>query len=79
MYKYLTSNNTFNYRDALVGMVRKYNNIINSSIKMKPKDAALNKNTIKVYYALYENYKPIYPFYKFDIGDKVRIVKMKDI
>ena len=44
---------------------------------MTPKDAALNKNTTKVYNALYENYKPIYPFYKFDIGDNARIVKKK--
>ena len=58
-------------------MVRKYNNTIHSSIKMKPKDAVLNKNTINVYNVLYENYKPKYPFYKFDIGDKVRIVKKK--
>ena len=62
-------------------MVRKYNNTIHSAIKMKPKDAVLNKNTNKIYNALYENYKLIYPFHKFDIGDnKVRIVKKgKDI
>ena len=77
MYKYLTANNTYNYIDALDKMVKKYNNTIHSSIKMKPKDAVHNKNIIKVYNALYENYKPIYPFYKFDIGDKVRIVKKK--
>ena len=47
-------------------MVSKYNNTIYSAIKMKPKNVALNKNTIKVYNALYENYKPIYPLYKFD-------------
>ena len=29
------------------------------------------------YIILYENYKPQYPFYKFDIGDKVRIIKKK--
>ena len=44
---------------------------------MKPKDAVHNKNTIKVYNALYKNYKPKFPFYKFDIGDKVKIVKNK--
>ena len=42
---------------------------------MKPKDAVHNKNITKVFNALYEDYNPIYPFYKFDIGDKVRIVK----
>ena len=77
MYKYLTANNSYNYIDALDGMIKKYNNTAHSSIKMKPKDAVHNRNTIKVYNALYENYKPQYPFYKFDIGDKVRIVKKK--
>ena len=44
---------------------------------MKPKDTVHKRNTIKVYNALYEKYKPKYPLYKFDIGDKVRIVKRK--
>ena len=44
---------------------------------MKPKDAALKENTVKVYNALYRNYKPIYPYYKFDVGDKVRISRKK--
>ena len=77
MYKYLSANNTYNYIDPLDGMIKKYNSTVHSAIKMKPKDAAHNKNTIKVYNALYENYKPTYPFYKFDIRDKVRIVKKK--
>ena len=51
-------------------MVSKYNNTIHSAIKMKPEDVALNKNTIKLYKAFYGNYKPIYPFFKFDIGIK---------
>ena len=77
MYKYFTANNTYNDIDSLDKMIRKYNNTIHSSIKMKPKDAVHNKNTIKVYNALYGNYKAIYPFFKFDIGDKVRISKKK--
>ena len=44
---------------------------------MKPKDAVHNKNITKVFNALYKDNEPIYPFYKFDIGDKVRIVKKK--
>ena len=77
MYKYLTANNTHKYIDALDGMIKKYNNTIHSSIKMKPKDAVHNKNITKVFNALYKNNDPIYPFYKFDVGDKVRIVKKK--
>ena len=79
MCKYLTANNTYNYINALDGMIKKYNNTVHSAIKMKPKNAVHNKNIIKVYNALNENYRPTYPFYKFDIGDKVRIDKRKDI
>ena len=64
MFKYLTANNTFNYIDALDKMIKKYNNTVHSSIKMKPKDAVQNRNIIIVYSALYENYKLIYLFYK---------------
>ena len=79
MFKYFTANNTYNYIDSLDEMVRKYNNTIHSSIKMKPKDASNSRNTIRVYNALYGDYKVIYPFFKFDIGDKVRISKKKSI
>ena len=60
-------------------MIKKYNNTVHSAIKMKPKDAVHNRNTIKVYNALYKNYKPKFPFYIFDIGDKVRIVKKRHL
>ena len=58
-------------------MVTKYNNTIHSAIKMKPKDATLKEITAAVYNTLYEDYKLIFPYYKFDIGDKVRISKKK--
>ena len=58
-------------------MVSKYNNTIHSAIKMKPKDSALKENIAVVYKNLYEDYKPNYPYYKFDVGDKVRISKKK--
>ena len=77
MFKYLTANNTFNYIDVQDKMIKKYNNTVHSSIKMKPKYALHNGNIIKAYISLYENYIPTYLFYKFDIGDKVRIVKRK--
>ena len=80
MYKYFTANITYNYIDSLDKMVRKYSSTIHSFIKMKPKDAVHIKNSLKVYNALYGDYKAIYPFFKFDIGDKVRISKRrKDI
>jgi len=41
---------------------------------MNPKDAVHNRNIVKVFY---ENYKPISPFYKFDISGKVRIITGK--
>jgi len=77
MFKYFTANNTFNYIDALDKITKKYNNNVHSAIKMKPKDAVHNRKIIKVYHALYENYKPIDLFYKFDIDDKIRIFKRK--
>ena len=46
---------------------------------MKPKHAVQNRNISIIYNALYEDYRPIYSFYKFDIGEKVRIVKRKKI
>ena len=44
---------------------------------MKPKDAVHSKNALKVYNALYGDYKAIHPFFKFYVGDKVRISKKK--
>ena len=57
-------------------MVRKYNDTIHSSIKMKPKKT-VHVIALKVCNALYGDYKAIYRFVKFDIGDKVRISKRK--
>ena len=74
MNKYLTANNTFNYIDSLDKMIKKYNNTVHSS-----KDAVYNKNIIKLYNALCEIHTPIYQFYKFDIGNKVRIVKKRHL
>ena len=39
MWKYLTTNNTQKYIDALLSMVEKYNNTYHRSIKLKPTDA----------------------------------------
>ena len=50
MFKYLTANNTFNYIDGLNKMIKKYNNNVHSSIKMKLKDAVHLRNIIKVSY-----------------------------
>ena len=77
MYKYLTANNTHKYINALEGMIKKYNNTVHSSIQIKPKDVVRDKSITEVFNAIYENYKPIFPFYKFDIGDEVKIVKRK--
>ena len=47
MYKYLSAINTYNYIDALDGMIKKYNNTVYSAIKMKPKDAVLIRISLK--------------------------------
>ena len=58
-------------------MISKYNNTIHSAIKMKLKDAALKENTAAVYKALYEDYKPIFPYYKFNEGKAVIVERFK--
>ena len=68
MRKLPTANNTFNYIDDLDKMLKEYNNSVHRSIEMTPKDAVHNRKFFKVCSKLCENYKPIYLFYKFDIG-----------
>ena len=55
MFKYLTANNVFNYIDAVDKVIKKYNNTVHSSMKIKTKDAVHNRNIIKVYNALYKS------------------------
>jgi len=78
MYKYFTANLTRTYLDVLPEMVEKYNNTYHRSIKMTPVQASNPKNSEKVYFNLYKN-MPEKTEPKFQIGDRVRIFKKKNI
>ena len=72
IYKHITSVGKNVYFDVLDNTVRKYNNTVHSSIKMKPKDVS---NDSFVGYVEESNKKDP----KFKVGDNVRISKYKNI
>ena len=76
MYKYLTAKNTLTYINVLSKLVSSYNNTYHRSIKMKPSQVT-KKNEAKVWDTLYGDdvQKPVR--YKFKVGDRVRISKVK--
>ena len=76
MWKYFTAKNTVKYIDIIQKLVKSYNHSRHRSIGMKPTD--VNKdNEGFVWQKLYgeEPHKSIY--YKFNIGDQVRISKAR--
>ena len=75
IFKYFSGNNTRKYVDLLDLLVDQYNNTINSSIKITPKEARPKENENKVWRNLYPEFdgKTLAP--KFSIGDNVRITK----
>ena len=77
--KYFSANNTRKCVDILDLLVDQYNNAINSSIKMTPKEASRKKNENKVWRNLYPEFggKTLAP--KFSIGDHAKITKKKKI
>ena len=78
MWKYFTANSTNIYTNALPDLVREYNNIGHSSIKMTPVQASKKENELKVWRNLYPEHleiRDINP--KFSVRDKVRISKKK--
>ena len=78
MWKYLTANSTNVYMNALSDLVRKYNNIRHSSIKMTPVQASKKENELRVWRNLYPEHLEIHDINpKFSVGDKVRISKKK--
>ena len=72
MYKHMTTIGKNVYIDVLDDIVKKYNNTVHSSIKMKPKDVTDIKY---VEYSEQTNTKNP----KFKVGDNVRISKHKNI
>ena len=79
MFKYFTANITSKYIDVLDEFVSKYNNTRHSSIKITPVEASKKENEVRVYRNLYQEFerRPIHA--KFKTGDKVRILKKKEL
>ena len=76
MYKYFTAKNTLTYIDVLPKLVKSYNNTYHRSIKMKPSQVT-KSNEAKVWDTLYGNDVDKRVRYKFQVGDRVRISKVK--
>lgn len=76
MWKYFSANNTRKYINVLDALVKKYNNTVHSSTKMKPVDASKRANENIVRMNLYPDL-PKVKKPKLAIGDKVRIKKKK--
>ena len=78
VWKYFSANSTNVYLNQLSDLVKEYNNIRYSSIKMTPVKASKKENELTVWRNLYLEHleiRNINP--KFSVGDKVRISKKK--
>ena len=76
MYRYFTAKNTSRYTDVLPKLVSSYNKTYHLSIKMAPIQVT-KKNEAKVWDILYGEDKKKRVRYKFAVGDRVRISKVK--
>ena len=76
MYKYFTAKNTLSYIDVLPQLVRSYHNTYHRSIKTKPSQVA-KANQAKVWDTLYGSDVQKRVRFKFKVGDRVRISKVK--
>ena len=76
MYKYFTAKNTLTYINVLAQLLSSYNNTYHRSIKMKPSEVT-KANETKVWDTLYGNDVEKRVRFKFQVGDRVRISKVK--
>ena len=76
MYKYFTAKNTLTYIDVVPQLVKSYNHTYHRSIKMKPSQVT-KANEAKMWDTLYGNDVDKRVRFKFQVGDRVRISKMK--
>ena len=76
MYKYFTAKNTLAYVDVLPQLIKSYNNTYHRSIKMKPSQVT-KANEAKVWDTLYGSDVQKRVRFKFQVGDRVRISKVK--
>ena len=73
--KIVFENGDANWIDVLPVITKQYNNRINSSTKLSPKDASLKKNEGFVYRNLLDKRKKVKP--KYEIGDLIRTSDLK--
>ena len=73
--KIVFENGDANWIDVLPVITKQYNNRINSSTKLSPKDASLKKNEGFVYRNLLDKRKKVKP--KYEIGDLIRTADLK--
>ena len=76
MYKYFTTKNTLTYINILPQLVKSYNSTYHRSIKMKPTQVT-GANEAKVWDTLYGSDVQERVRFKFQVGDRVRIRKVK--
>ena len=76
MYKYFTAKNALTYIDVLLKLVKSYSNTYHRSIKMKPIQVT-KSDEAKVWDTLYGNDVDERMRHKFQVGDRVRISKVK--
>lgn len=75
MWKYFTHTNSKKWIDILQALVYNYNNSYHRSIKMTPTEGSLEKNSVKVYDALFPPKLVKENVPQYNIGDRVRISK----
>ena len=77
MWRYLTAKKTIRYIDMLPDLVHSSNNSVHCSIKTKSADIT-RENEKQAWNILYDDHTTVkHPRYKFNIGDQVRISKIK--
>ena len=76
MYKYFIAKNTLTCIDVLPKLVKSFNNTYHRSIKMKPTQVS-EANEAKVWDTLYGSDVQKRARFKFQVGDRVRISKVK--
>ena len=77
MWRYFTAKKTMRYIEVLQDLVDSYNRSKHRSIQKKPINVT-QKNEREVWHTLYEEHEKEGPVkYKFEVGDQVRISKMK--
>ena len=78
MWRYFTWKNTLNYLSVLPQLLKSYNSSLHRSIKTKPILVA-KKNEEQIWHTLYDTGPSRRMKFKFNVGDQVRISKMKRI